>query len=103
MRRALLLGGIGAMLLVVMTTPNAAYAAAKGCELYAQRAVSQYKMMARTKGCQVAESARWQGNYQNHLAWCKSRQPQPNGDWSKIWHESDVRDKWLTKCSKLGW
>lgn len=74
--------------------------AAKGCTLYARQAVSQYNFMRSTPSCAKGDNARWHGNYGIHYNWCKANEPQGGGDWSPVWRESTIREKYLCRCTR---
>lgn len=40
------------------------------CKHYAHDAVYDYRVMVDHVKCRVADSARWQPNYENHYKWC---------------------------------
>src|SRR5262245_41460070 len=94
-----MIGAIGAVLLMATAT-NPAYSAQSGCELYARQAVSQYHEMMRTPGCRVAVSRGWNPDYQTHWQWCKSVEPKRGGAWNHIWRETDLRERWLCRCTR---
>ena len=62
------------------------------CKHYAQSAVSDYRSMVDHPKCRVADSPRWQPNYENHYNWCMGV---PKA--SRV-GESKARDAHLRHC-----
>jgi len=60
------------------------------CANYAKGAVSQYQ--AASSRCHVKSDGRWHANYQAHLDWCMTAQP----DWRRS--EYQARKQYLAKC-----
>ena len=62
------------------------------CKSYAQNAVNDYHVMVKHEKCRVADSGRWQPNYENHYNWCVTA---PTG-WRLA--EAKKRDAHLKRC-----
>lgn len=59
-----------AVLILCASAFGAHAASAQKCDIYAKRAVQQFKISQRFRKCNLAADGRWQANFANHYNWC---------------------------------
>jgi hypothetical protein len=61
------------------------------CEQYARRALDQFRIMQKTRKCQLPPDGRWHTDYKRHYDWCLTSR----GTWR---NEMKIRDDHLDRC-----